>query len=657
MIILTFLSLLGFCFSLTRFTRFDVEGAPFFVVSSLIVVLYFSAFMGVLPYGVDAIFLLGCGLFFLSSYDVYKNRKHLTSIYLTPGFFSWMIIYAFLAALTLTHKFTGWDEFAHWGPHTKIMYMRHGFELAKDYVMNKGYPPGSRLLHYYFFSYGGYAEGLAYLAQLLLTFAPLAIFFKPINKSSLALRVFFFLLSLLLLIYFHVGVVIKSTIYMDGISGLYWAGAFIWYLYSGRKWHDILCLLPIACSIILFKPELLPFVCLVAFLIALDQICLIRYGMSDTYIPGKKKFNSALISKLFYVFGSILLLVVAAWVVQWTWQLYLTSIHVPPDRPFTLTLNKLIQPFTTSRTKIQAVTIHHFLMALMQEKEFFFTLFASIAFTTVVFKKPRDKISWVVQQVGLTVGCAAYLFGLLILYFYAFGSYEGPNIASFYRYTSIYFLGWSLIVLYGFRMALRSRDLKKELGISAVGIVLCLVLLGLFLVNTYEHSVRRYTQHRTVKQLRASIDIITDKVKRLTPKDARIFNVWQASSGFESVIITYNLVPRTVSEQRASFGKKYTPYDVWTREFSPERFKEEISSYDYLLLSRPDSQFWATYKSLFDESHIPVLAEYELCMGNGFDAVRMDGCQLVKQHAFLFKIIKTSSGIRLQNVMRRSALS
>ena len=89
--ILLSLSFFGFCLSLRRFARWPIEATPFFVISAIIIVFYFSAYSGVLREASILVTAMGGLLFLLSPFYIPKDRKHFLTDYLTPGFVIFII--------------------------------------------------------------------------------------------------------------------------------------------------------------------------------------------------------------------------------------------------------------------------------------------------------------------------------------------------------------------------------------------------------------------------------------------------------------------------------------------------------------------------------------------------------------------------------------
>src|SRR3990167_3949232 len=268
MISIIFLSLLGYCFLLKRFTKWPIECLPFLAISACIVILYIAAYAHFLPVAANVI-LIG-GLF--SLFVLYQARHQLWAEYLTPGFVIPLLFVVLFLLLTHGTHFSQWDEFTHWGPHAKLVLYHNGFIDAADAAVNKTYPLGSALFYYLFSYFTGYSESVAYKAQCIITLAPLSIFvsrfqwhaWKKVFISYGLILIFLFLLKV------HVGVV--NSLYMDNIVGIYFGMTIVFYLTSSRSRASIYYLIPIIIAFTLLKEKLYPLVWIITALIMVDQI-------------------------------------------------------------------------------------------------------------------------------------------------------------------------------------------------------------------------------------------------------------------------------------------------------------------------------------------------------------------------------------------------
>ena len=260
-------------------------------------------------------------------------------------------------------------------------------------------------------------------------------------------------------------------------------------------------------------------------------------------------------------------------------------------------------------------------------------------------------INVILHNLFLLFGYILYLYGLLILYNFSFGDYEGPRLASFERYQSVFQIGWILFNLnYVFQSKFfQNLDFSKFL-LKFSWIPIFIFIVSLSILKIYINNFTERGQFR-VQELHNRIQIFTQEVQKLTEENSKIKVVWQNSNGLEIGIIRYNLIPRFV--RGGSFGIKYNENDVWTNSISKEKFIDELEKYDYLLLAFTDENFWNIYGDIFQNIDFisDALIEYNLCKGKfaGFHSLSL-GCKESIEKAFLFKISYENSNLSLSAV-------
>ena len=262
-------------------------------------------------------------------------------------------------------------------------------------------------------------------------------------------------------------------------------------------------------------------------------------------------------------------------------------------------------------------------------------------------------INVILHNLFLLFGYILYLYGLLILYNFSFGDYEGPRLASFERYQSIFQIGWILFNLnYVFQSKFfQNLDFSKFL-LKFSWIPIFIFIVSLSILKIYIDNFTERGQFR-VQELHNRIQIFTQEVQKLTEENSKIKVVWQSSNGLEIGIIRYNLIPRFV--RGGSFGTKYNENDVWTNSISKDEFFDDLKQFDYLLLAYTDSNFWSLYGDIFSEVNLnsDILIEYSLCKGEfaGFHSLSL-GCQDSIEKAYLFQIKNENEGISLTSIRK-----
>lgn len=145
------------------------------------------------------------------------------------------------------------------------------------------------------------------------------------------------------------------------------------------------------------------------------------------------------------------------------------------------------------------------------------------------------------------------------------------------------------------------------------------------------------------------IERVVNSISTVVPKNAKVFTVWQSSTGLERSIVMYELIPRKLNSNATSFGERYFSGDVWTSDVSSDRFAQTISAYDYLLLAYTDQNFWQHYGRLFSKDvKSKPFAEYLICRTSGFNGFRKQGCTMHSASVYLFRIDKKNNKVVLR---------
>lgn len=642
--IVTSICLLGACFGFTRFTHYSVEVSPFFIVAFYIAALYLFAFAGLLSFGVYCLLGVGAVMMPFVAYDCLRRPARILSVYLTPGFGVWLSFAVLLGVVASTKIFMFGDDLMHWAPHTKTMFANHGFMTANDYLFHKSYPPGARLFHYFYYTLGGFSEGRALLAQVLLSLSPICLFAKGLSWSEWRKAALFVILGFLIsLLYgFRVGPLI--SLLMDRPVGVFMGGALVFYCLSDRAPKDIVFLTPVFFAVMLFKLKFLPFVLLLLVIIFFDQALEVynRYQQKKI-IPT---------NYVVFVLFSLLILLCSALAAKYSWVLYLTHIGVPLEWSASITFQQVMVSFSQVASARDTLTIQHFKEYLWDQSGVIVALLSLSYLFPFALRSKVASVRWWTTAVWLPIGFLAYIFGLLLLYLYVFNAFHGVMLASILRYSGIYFIVWTFFVLALFRVVVGEARLSFMRVAENTLLISLVSLMFVASIFTYSNKLAAESDQRSRVQLREQLAKISDQVNALTPSDAKIFLVWQNSMGLQAVTLMYDLMPRMFNEKPVSFGAPYTEDRVWTHDISPYEFVSRLQGYDYLLLGYTDKRFWDRYGILFDKPlrRLSPLVTYTQCEGDEFNDAIAEGCVVKEKRAYLFSIKRVNGEIYFTNI-------
>src|SRR3990167_6949185 len=624
--IITSLCLLGYCWGLKRFTRLSLESIPFLLVTSAITLLYISAYIHLLTPMSYALLIIGALLLLTLPYFWHKEPDTLYQIFFTPNFCSllfYVIIFGIIAhQLTLSQ----WDEFTHWGPHAKLIYLHHGFYLKSDVTVNKSYPVGSALFYYPFFLLNkGFSEGTSYYAQLLLLLSPLFTL-QPVltwhkwKQSFIAFSAIIFIAIIL-----KVRMGFSGSLYMDSATGLFIGAIIVNFFRSKGECADIFQIIPMAVALCLLKPKLYPFVLLILVIILVDLM--VREPRKNT------SFWLKIIS--------MLSIPAAVYIVHYSWTKYTVSIDLIPQHNLSHVSTHLFFQTFFHPTQFQQAVIHNFLSKALSYAPLLSILLLLTIVSSFLMKNNKLRQRFNILSALLFLGVPVYYFGLLLIYLFTFVPNEAIDVASMFRYTNIYHLMLAMFVFYYLLTAITAGTASKKTRTIQTGMVM-VIILSIVCAGLIQKIKAKNRQqfHQSIGFLRIAMKKIADKTKQYVKPNETVDIIWQNSTGIERAIIGYDLVPINANQSPSSIGKPYGEGDVWTDNLAPKKLMKQISHYDYLLVAHVDRQFVKQYGCLFPHHFVNLkpLTEYTICISPGFNGDMNNGCVLHTEKAYLFKV-------------------
>jgi hypothetical protein len=649
------LSLLGYCFILTKYCHIAIEKAPLFVVSGWITLLYVLGYMDWLYSGTLIILLIGVAGAVYTPIMLYQDRAVLFNRYLTPGLVLGVIL-CFFAVWAAYPIVTLWDAYGFWGSFAKLLRFNHGFIQLENIVPHKDYPPGAALFYYPFMRLK-FNESSLIQAQQLLLLCPLIVMARHIQW-----RKWFLVISLAVVGFLGVEIFVKmalrttlsywATLYMDFPIGVCLAGILIAYHLSDKKNSDIIFLLPSVFALALLKAKLMFFIVLIAVSIGVDQLVLgcayYRHHRHEKWLVILHRKRCAILSRTL----SVILIIIAGAAAVYSWHSYVFSVTNEITFGLTqLTFSDIINVLTLKKaTPEQIICLKRFFLFAKKPLSVWRVWCNSIVLLGIgwisgYYQCSKTKCYSVLsQQAVLFLGSIAYSLGMLILYLFAFSNAEKQYLASFERYMSIYYLAWVLILWNTiFHTLLEKKNKFLHLKFHVIFLLFALFFISKSVIHSYHFKTTRAWQFR-----RPFDQIAHAVIRRIQPvPNNNLFIVWQNDAGKSITYLRYLLSPMNVQRDGGSLGSPYSQEDRWTHVFSPDDFLKRICSMDYLLLGYTDEQFWKTYGSLFS-AQPPILTpliRYKMCYGREkFSPAMSQTCQVIQQAAYLFKIIHKKDG-------------
>lgn len=628
--ILTCLTLLGYCLFLCRYTRWPMEAIPFCVISIAIVSLYVFTYLGMLQIGSYA--FLGVGGLLLTFSPLYlpKKLELIFSKYFTPGLCCFIFYLIAFGILTKHAVVVGSDDYGKWMDLAKYLYFRHDF-LYGYVISHTEYPPGGSLLCYLFLKLGDYSEAKLFFAQLCLILSPVVILFNN-NGWNHWFRTFSisFAIILALIICFEVPMGFVTTLMMDNPVGLFFGGILASYFLLNKNQHRSLYLsLPIM-AMCLFRPMMSPFILSIAIIIFSNELF---FNKED-----KKLLRLLSLFAAIVVMPSLILI---------SWHHHINIINSKEAWNLPNFKIALLNKFFTVDAQHVYHSIKIFAIAclkLMWIPALFFLLISMCLLQKTISKFEKKRLLF--NHTLLLLGLVAYGIFSLLFFLYFFQPMDDNIIEiSYHRFLLIYLLGWFLVIVanliqlsplaivnYSAKLSLAWQRFPIKLFIldkpfsyyltkspfKFQHLIAIIVILSfhIHLANQYQHHYRRFYHDKVgweyVRNVTAKNFAVT--INQILHKDAKIGILRDATNPLLSLVflpsVCYELIPR------------YT-YVFYSPYLPMQTLAPELKDLDYILLMNVNNEFWKQHKNYFtkDEIHRKKAA---FCSDEAINAYQCD---------------------------------
>lgn len=553
-----------------------IKVLPISMMSAALIV-YLFGFTDHFSWG---IYFLGMLMIVFYLYKIYQstiNKKiafKLNNIF-NVGMLLSIVVFGYVVFASANKGFNAWDDYMHWGSMVK-----YNLEFDKFYCFDndfifahKDYPPIISIYNMIFcYIHGSYSEGCCIIAVqylqlslLLSLISGLMVNLKDtINGIILTIAV---IISAIILP--EVGNFFYSSTYTDALIGIMFGYGL--YMVLDDDEHSILMVTILGSFMLLLKQIGLAFYALVIFAF------LLKFGL--TFLK-QKKIDKNLLLK----FLSLIIVPICFYL---SWSLLIKNIN---------TNNTLVNQFSYSDLKIwdiwgiirqtsgeawQIETVKQFIQAIKERSMFYqpfqlsyiesIILIEIIYFITIFMHKNRNKINdGMIKGIVYGIGAVGYAVGMLLLYVFAFGPYEGPILASFERYMSSY-------VLAGIVLVFMEWTLNEEKYVDRYKTYLLLIGVLIFApINDYHKimPVRNYYSWGD------GLKNYTDALKEAVDEDESILILEDNMDTINHYIMGYHLMPMTIDV--IDYGYDEVKGDRYCMVPSDEELIEKINSNNYL---------------------------------------------------------------------------
>ena len=620
-----FLKILLFCVSLigwatlaARIFRINKAISLFVGIQLVILSLYLFALVGMLRFGV--IFCGAVGVLSLFTY-LYRHLSETTPADIAAISLFSLPFLAFTITIPRDFRFTMFDEFPSWAANIRTMYTENGLagiESATRGIADgfyQSYPPFQQLFQYYFLQFSGWSEANVQVAQNLLALVLL------LGVSGLVLnsnrKVIFPAWLGSISIYYLFGFTM-SNLLADGLLSLQFAACMALALRSTKNSREFLLLGLAIGNLILIKPT--GFVLAVcAVLLSLSRLLTTKKLMKFGIVPILPKGRWKLASYVVLLPGISYL----------SWQLHLRAIQMNPGVEGDGLAN-----FFSDETKARwdltwASYKENFFSSLYGADNLagisstaprvvqtlhisLFMIFLVLSISQIALALLGDRLerkSNLRSAFLLILLALFYQVFLLSLYMFFFGEYEGVRSAALVRYSSSFFLGWTIYVFGLFLIQL------TKLKLSRITVALTTLILILASPGALAAELKGDSVDQSKLPARLDVEELVPITTKIVSTDERIYYLYQQSNGFEKHIFTYLVLPLQTNWSCPSLGKPYYEGDVWTCDTS---LPIATQGYDFLAVGKADDLFWGSNsKYLAPGSNPQVKGLYKIERDNG----------------------------------------
>lgn len=544
------------------------------------IILFLSGLLGSIKIGYFLLTFLIIIFSLHKLWDFYKKKQ----LFLNRNFFYnrafWIIFLVFVLIVIINYNkgFNQWDDYMHWGPMVKYNLLfdklycnADGFAFA-----HKDYPPIASLYETLWCLIAGhYSEAICIQSLQFLSIS----FLIPIilnNKKILQTVISTFVVFTMWMILPNLSSFFYSTLYVDTIISVVF-GYGVWFvLYCLHDKIDYLFFVILGIFLVLLKQIGLAFYLLLVLIFVLKNI---------VYQKEKKIIKLAIIEYC----GTLL-----PFVFYFIWNTYVKLINVSGELigQFSYADLKLFEIMNIiigkSGEAWQNEASRNYLQALFDKPLITYPISFSFIqamlllnifwLLAIYFAKDDCKK----KKIGLfvfDVGAVGYVVGMLLLYTFAFGSYEGPILASYERYMSSY-------ILSGIIFMILANHSKKQL------IIWLMTILVFVPIRDYKMLKPTFTYSSWGDEVKKFADYVDER----TEDDAKILMISQGEKNIHNFIVAYYLMPTKINGY--SFGIPKYEGDVYSVEISQEEFDNLIKQNDYL------------YVYNFDEYSNELLKDY-----------------------------------------------
>jgi hypothetical protein len=596
-LLLSAISLVGYCLAFKKFLRIGFYFTPWITSSLGVSLVYLFGLFGQLRFGYFVFITIGMVLFATNCAEhikktilFWKNSKSEFLLLSTVVIIYSSILYKAVSLVPSNYRFVTWDEFPIWAFNSKILEINQNFWNASDANPYKAYQPGAQLVQYLYTSTFGWTESNVLRGQNVWIFFCLLALCGIIAKKSHIASIFF--LVSVPTIYYATGFSF-ANIMADGLLALQFLTLISFVFAFGYRRQFVPVYVILSIPLILFKSIGIVLISPVIFLLLTTQY---RRTTLSEFRQVLKEYKDALL---------IISVGVFSFVTYISWSIYLSfngmqTTIVPPKYDWLLdaeyaefridVVRSIIDQFSVRINDYSGIQVLGNVGALNLLTLFLLLFGVELIGRQIFRKNPTFAICF--QPIIWILGLLVYVLSLFLAYILVSTERDALQSSSFFRYISVYLFAW--IVSLALRIVYMSLASSKQLGYLAS------VSLMLFSLTWTPAALAMDAEgikvDKTLLDARKKVESFIEKYEKPSP-GKKIYFINQNSTGYEKYIFAYLLPKNEVNYWCWSLGPKFYPEDLWTCDSS---LKNALVGYDYLYIYKSGPELVTNSKPLLD---------------------------------------------------------
>lgn len=578
--------------------------ASFIPISYFLVIiwLYFFGIADSLHFGVISLFPLSLIAFISCSikFKDFLSRKRLLEL-TSPSVVVFVTVSTWMFKHSQHMRFKEWDEFSHWGPAVKSMFL---FDKIGPYspaqLVFPEYPPGLSLFSYFVNRIGqSWDEADVYWAYQLLVISLIVAALANLKWKNISAVVLSFLLMALTATFYFGSF---QTVYADPLLALIFGLSLIQAsskVFFENKWNILNFAITI--FILSITKDIGIFLGIISIAVLLSNNLVFNF---EKKIPLKQ-----------ILITSTRILLVASIPVflgKLAWKYALDKNEIQSGRDiFTIlkdfifgSTSNLRQPYWDdvinsfiSKTFHQSITgMNGYPISAFKWILIFSILLIIYVFSTKIRIEQVRRIS---DSSIILIGFFGYLGILLFLYLTSFSQSEALGLASYERYVTTYLAAVAFYIGYLAMDSMNNFSFPNSTNLLTFSWLLIILLqaspwnLMSYVASPNAASDAMRAQFDSERQMIADMNFTVED---------KVWFIAEHTVGFEFYLFQYELLPASIGRSPWSIGSPYGPGDLWTdTNITREIWDKRLNDFDYVFVHSANEVFLKEFGSLFED--------------------------------------------------------